>query len=99
MKPGASTLKKGTQMATSTTNIRLPDDVLAELDTLAGAGRRNRNDLIMEAVREYVCRKGWRLRRIQHGMAQADAGEFVSDDEMEAFWSDWTGAPSERTGY
>jgi RHH-type rel operon transcriptional repressor/antitoxin RelB len=85
-------------MATSTISIRLPDDVLAELDTLAGAVRRNRNDLIAEAVREYVRREGWHLRRIQHSIAQADAGEFVPDGEMAAFWGDWAGTASERTG-
>jgi predicted transcriptional regulator len=77
-------------MATGTTSIRLPDDVLRDLDALAGVTARTRNYLITEAVKEFVARESWHVRRIQEGLRQADAGEFVPDAEMEAFWEGWT---------
>ena len=77
-------------MASSTTSIRLPEDVLHALDVLANVTARNRNYLITEAVKEFVARETWHVRRIQEGLRQAEAGEFVPDREMEAFWASWT---------
>lgn len=77
-------------MTTSTTSIRLPDEVLHDLDALARATARNRNYLITEAVKEFVARETWHLRRIREGLRQAEAGEFVPAEEMEAFWASWT---------
>ncbi len=78
-------------MVTRTTSIRLPDDVIADLDALADATSRNRNYLITEAVKEFVRREAWHVKRIQHSAAQARAGDFVPDDEMATFWEAWTG--------
>jgi RHH-type rel operon transcriptional repressor/antitoxin RelB len=77
-------------MASSTTSIRLPDDVLRDLDALANVTARTRNYLITEAVKEFVARESWHVRRIQEGLRQADAGAFVPDADMEAFWASWT---------
>lgn len=73
-----------------TISIRLPDAVARDLDALAQATKRNRNYLITQAVREFVARETWRLQRIRKGLRQADAGDFVPDAEMEAFWASWT---------
>ncbi len=78
-------------MVMRTTSIRLPDDVIADLDALADATSRKRNYLITEAVKEFVRREAWHIKRIQHSAAQAQAGNFVPDDEMETFWEAWTG--------
>jgi predicted transcriptional regulator len=83
-------LSKEKLKVSSTTSIRLPDDVLTDLDALAKATARNRNYLITEAVKEFVARETWHIRRIQEGLRQARAGEFVPDEEMEAFWANWT---------
>jgi predicted transcriptional regulator len=77
-------------MASSTTSIRLPQEVLQALDALADVTARNRNYLIVEAVKEFVARETWHVRRIQEGLRQAEAGEFVADEEMETFWASWT---------
>jgi predicted transcriptional regulator len=77
-------------MATGTTSIRLPEEVLRALDALASVTARNRNYLITEAVKEFVARETWHVQRIQEGLRQAEAGEFVPEAEMEAFWASWT---------
>lgn len=82
--------KKERTMASSTTSIRLPQELLQALDALAGVTARNRNYLITEAVKEFVARETWHIRRIQESLRQADAGEFVADEEMETFWTSWT---------
>jgi RHH-type transcriptional regulator, rel operon repressor / antitoxin RelB len=76
-------------MANSTISCRLPKEVLRVLDELAGATARNRNYLITEAVKEYVARETWRLQRIREGLRQVDAGEVVSSEQMDEFWSGW----------
>lgn len=77
-------------MATGTTSIRLPEEVLRGLDALASVTARKRNYLITVAVKEFVARETWHIRRIQEGLGQAEAGEFVPDAAMEAFWASWT---------
>lgn len=80
-------------MATSTTSVRLPDEILADLDALAHATDRTRNYWITEAVKEFVQREAYHIRRIHQGLAEADAGAFVPDDAMDAFWDEWTAGP------
>jgi predicted transcriptional regulator len=76
-------------MATSTTSIRLPEEVLRALDDLARATARNRNYLIAEAVKEYVARETWHLRRVQEGLRQVEAGEVAAAAQVEALWEGW----------
>ena len=76
-------------MATSTTSIRLHEEILRALDELAGATARNRNYLITEAVKEYVARETQHLHRIQEGLRQVEAGEVASAAQMDDFWASW----------
>jgi len=76
-------------MATSTTSIRLPEEVLRALDELAGATALTRNYLITEAVKEYVTRETQHLHRVQEGLRQVEAGEVASAAQMDDFWASW----------
>ena len=76
-------------MATSTTSIRLPEEVLRALDDLSGATARTRNYLITEAVKEYVARETRHLHRIQEGLRQIEAGKVASDTQVDELWASW----------
>jgi predicted transcriptional regulator len=76
--------------------IRLDDDdKLATLDRLAASMDRSRNWIVNRAIERYIAEQAWQIGQIQEGIAQADRGEFASDEEVDAiarkFGARWTG--------
>ena len=63
-------------------SLRLDDDMLSELDALAKATERSRAFLAMQAIREFLRKNQWQVREIEKGIMEADAGEFISHEEM-----------------
>lgn len=72
----------------STLEIR--SDLKMQLDHLAEASHRNESDLANEAVALYLVQQRRIAARIQEGWAQAQRGEFVTDEEMEEFFARYT---------
>ena len=85
-----------TTSKSTSVSLRVPHDMLAQLDRLAGATDRSRNYLIGEAIAQYLEREIAWLDDIDEGIAAADRGEFVSNEELEAFWAEST-TPEERS--
>jgi RHH-type rel operon transcriptional repressor/antitoxin RelB len=75
-------------MNSATLEIR--PDLKVELDHLAEASHRSESDLANEAVTLYLAQQRRITARIQEGLAQAQRGEFVSDEDMEAFFARYT---------
>ena len=73
----------------TTLSVRVEPEVKARLDALADATQRSRSFLAAEAIREYVEINEWQLQEIQNGVAEADAGEFASDDELASLARKW----------
>jgi RHH-type rel operon transcriptional repressor/antitoxin RelB len=73
-----------------TVTTRLPMAKVAELDELAQSQDRDRSYLINEAVEEYLAQRRWMIAEIKKAVAEADAGDFVPDDEMEKVIAKWT---------
>jgi RHH-type transcriptional regulator, rel operon repressor / antitoxin RelB len=69
-------------------SLRLDDDALAELDALAKATERSRAFLAMQAIREFLRKNQWQVKEIEKGIAEADAGELISHEEIMARWGD-----------
>lgn len=66
--------------------FRIDDSTLHSLDQLAKAMDRDRSFVINEAVGNYLEVKQWHAEQIQNAIAEADAGEFATDAEVdEAF--------------
>lgn len=63
--------------------IQLDDKVLGELDALAAQIQRPRDELLSEAVEGYLAFQQEQIEEIKAGLAEADRGEFVSDEEIE----------------
>jgi RHH-type transcriptional regulator, rel operon repressor / antitoxin RelB len=83
-------------MNTSTITIQLPQDITTQYDVLAQATGRSRETLIGEALQEYLVREVEDLARIAQAVAQADRGEFVTDEEMEGLFTEFGGTPDQR---
>jgi predicted transcriptional regulator len=76
-----------TTEATTTITVRVPEGLRDEIDELAAAMGRNRQYVAAEALRRYVALESWQVARISEGIRAADAGEFASDEEVEAIFT------------
>lgn len=73
------------KMSTATKKImslRLPENMFAQLETLADATGRTKSWLTTEALKEYLEREAWQISQIQAAIAEADAGDFMTDEEI-----------------
>lgn len=71
-------------MDTATLTLRLPVEVRNQLDKLAEATHRTKSYLAGEAIRQYLDLEAWQVGEIQQAIKEADAGDFASDDAVEA---------------
>jgi predicted transcriptional regulator len=76
-------------MDKQTISFRLDSDKVDALDSLANALDRDRSYLLNEAVRAYLDLQQWQVDHIQEGIRQADAGEFISHDEIKKRVARW----------
>jgi RHH-type transcriptional regulator, rel operon repressor / antitoxin RelB len=83
-------------MNTSTITIQLPYDLTTQYDVLAQATGRSRETLIGEALQEYLVREVEDLARVAQAVAQANRGEFATDEEMEELFTEFGGTPDAR---
>ena len=71
----------------SATSLEIRSDLKIQLDHLAEESHRSESELANEAVALYLAQQRRITARIQEGLAQAQRGEFVTDEEMEAFFA------------
>jgi len=71
--------------------LRLEPEVRKRLDSLAKAQRRSRCFIAAEAICQYVAVNEWQIEEIRKGMAEADRGEFASDEQVRHKMNKWTG--------
>ncbi len=71
-------------------SIRTSADLVGQFTAMAKATGRTRSFLINQAMEEYIAREAWQVAEIKKALEEADAGQFVPDEEMEAFWDRWT---------
>jgi predicted transcriptional regulator len=74
---------------TTTMTIRLEPEIKERLDLLAAATHRSKSFLAAEAIRQYVEMNEWQVAEIRAALAEADAGDFASDEEVEAVAARW----------
>ena len=67
---------------TAAFTIRLDDETLAKLDALAADTDRSRNWLAAKAIENYIELNAWQIEQIKAGLAEADRGEFATDEEV-----------------
>jgi predicted transcriptional regulator len=62
--------------------VRLKPDLEAKLSRLASEQGRDRESLIVEAVERMVNYDEWFIHEVEKGLAAADRGEFVEEEDI-----------------
>jgi predicted transcriptional regulator len=76
-------------MTRDVVTVRMAADKRAQLDALARAVDRDRSWLINEAVDAYLAVHRWQIAHIEAGLRDAEAGDFASDEDVEAAYRRW----------
>ena len=72
-----------------TVTLRLDDEVKIKLEKLAESTHRSRSFLAAEAIKAYVESNDWQIAEIQQALKEADAGDFASQQEVNAVVNKW----------
>jgi RHH-type transcriptional regulator, rel operon repressor / antitoxin RelB len=71
-------------METAVLTLRIPADLKDQLAKLADATHRSRSYLAGKAIQQYLELEAWQVGEILQAIREADAGDFASDEEVEA---------------
>ncbi len=63
--------------------LRLDPKLKNQLDRLSRSMNRSRSFVAAQAIKEFVSVNEWQINEIKKGLAEADAGDFASDEEMQ----------------
>lgn len=74
---------------TVTVAARIPREMRDDLDQLAKSTGRNKNALLEEALRRFIEVEKWQLADIEAGLREANAGDFATDEEIEAVFNEY----------
>ena len=80
-------------MATQPLNTRLDEAALGRLDELAARLRRSRESIVAEAVNAFVDDELALLRSLDEAAAQLERGEFLTQEQVEAWFEQRFGRP------
>ena len=67
----------------SVLTLRLDAKLKNKLDRLSKSMNRSRSFVAAQAIQEYVSVNEWQINEIKKGLAEADAGDFATDEEMQ----------------
>jgi RHH-type transcriptional regulator, rel operon repressor / antitoxin RelB len=73
----------------TTITVRLEDDLKLRLDRLAKSTQRTKSFLAAEAIREFLESNEWQIAEIRAALKEADAGDFASDEDVDALAKKW----------
>lgn len=68
--------------------VRLEKDSVEFLDSLGETLDRDRSYLIKEAVDSFIALHRWQIDEIKNALAEAEAGDFASDEEVKAMFDE-----------
>ena len=71
---------------TEPVTLRLDAATRKRLDRLSKATDRSRAALAAEAVRQFVELNEWQIGAIEHGVREADRGQFIDHARLKAKW-------------
>lgn len=77
-------------MAKINVTVRLDTDRIASLDELARLDDRDRSYVIKEAVDSYIRLRRWQIEEIRKALAEAEAGDFAPEGEVETLFAAWS---------
>ena len=68
---------------TASVTFELEEETISALNAYAARIDRPRSTLVNQALEEWLALQKWQLEEIEAGIAEADRGEFVSDEEID----------------
>lgn len=72
---------------TRTINVRVPEAVYQQFETLAVATARTKSFVTVEALSSYLEQHSWQVQEVEAGLAAADRGDFASAAEVTAVFA------------
>ena len=78
-------------METSILTLRIPQEIKDQLGKLSEATHRSQSFLGGEAIRRYVELEAWQISEIQQALQEADAGDFATEEELNAVVKKYAG--------
>jgi len=79
-----------TMSESSVLTLRLDAKLKNKLDRLSKSMNRSRSFVAAQAIQEYVSVNEWQINEIKKGLAEADAGDFATDEEVQQVMKKWT---------
>lgn len=76
-------------MSQQTLSLRVPQAVIEQLGLLADATGKSRNFIAVQAMQDFIEREAWQVAEIQQAIKEADAGDFATDEEVQAVFKKW----------
>ena len=70
-----------------------------KLDKVATALDRPRSWVLTQALESYLDQQSWQVEAIKHGLAEAEAGDFASDEEVKAVFDKWRGRKRRKSSH
>ena len=67
---------------THTLNVRVPEDIFQQLEAIAQATERTKSYVMLAALSRYLKEQSWQIQEIEAGIAEAEAGEFATEEEV-----------------
>ena len=71
------------------TTVRIDENVIGRLDTLAKTQDRPRSYLINQALKQYVEHEEWICQEVKAGLNEVERGEIATDSEVKAAFKNW----------
>ncbi|HEY8565677.1 MAG TPA: hypothetical protein VIL65_09270 [Beijerinckiaceae bacterium] len=71
----------------STVTVQINEETLAAFDAYAHRIDQSRDVLLTQALEEWLTVQNWQLEQIDAGIADAEAGNFASDEEVAAIFA------------
>jgi predicted transcriptional regulator len=72
---------------TRTINVRVPASVYEQLENLAKSTARTKSFVTVEALSSYLATQSWQVNEITAGIADADRGDFATNDQVNAVFA------------
>lgn len=69
--------------------VRVGNDLKNNIERMANLLGRPRSWVVNRALENFVETEEWQLKLLQERVAAAEAGDFASQEEVDAFFSRW----------
>lgn len=74
---------------TTSMSMRLPEKLSTQLGEIAKATGRTKSFIAIQALQDFVDREAWQVAEIKQALVEADAGDFATDEEIDALDKKW----------